>query len=97
MAAYVIAQVNITDPEKYAVYREMVPPTFAKFGGRPLARGGAMEMLEGEPGAGRVVIVEFPSMEQARAWWASEEYAPAKALRQAASVSSLTLLEGLPG
>ena len=95
MAAYVIADVEITDPVQYAAYIRVVPPTIARYGGRFLVRGGKTEMLEGSWSPRRVVVLEFPSFEQARKWWASEEYSAPKALRRGASVSNLILVEGV--
>jgi len=95
MAAYVIADIDVQDPVRYADYRKMVPASIEAYGGRFLARGGKVESLEGPWEPKRTVIVEFPSVERAKAWWDSAEYAPAKALRRAASQGSLILLEGL--
>ena len=95
MAAYVIAHVDVKDPVRYEDYKKMVLPTITAYGGRFLARGGTVESLEGEWRPQRLVIVEFPSAEQARAWWASPEYAEAKALRQATSEGSLVILQGV--
>lgn len=94
MAAYVIADVNVTDPKGYDEYRKMVPPTIAKYGGRFLVRGGACEVKEGGWKPSRVIVLEFPSMEQARAWYHSQEYAPALALRLKAASAKLILVEG---
>jgi len=95
MVAYVIAQVDITDPERYQDYIKMVPATVTQFGGRFIARGGNAEVLEGDKLLPqRLVIIEFPSMERAKAWWASEEYRDAKALRQATSDGTLFLVDG---
>ena len=95
MAAYVIAQVDINDPERYADYRKMVPTSLAAYGGKFIARGGNAEVLEGDKQLPeRLVIIEFASMERAKAWWASEEYRDAKALRQATSKGTLFLIEG---
>jgi uncharacterized protein (DUF1330 family) len=95
MAAYVIAQVDVNDPERYADYRKMVPTSLEAYGGKFIARGGNAEVLEGEKQLpGRLVIIEFESMERAKAWWASEEYRDAKALRQATSNGTLFLIEG---
>jgi uncharacterized protein (DUF1330 family) len=93
--AYVIAIVDITDPVRYQSYREMVLPTITEYGGRFIARGGRTEVLEGAWASRRVVIVEFPSLERAKEWWASPEYAEAKALRQATSEGTLIVVEGL--
>lgn len=95
MPAYVIADIDVQDPVRYADYRAMVPASIEAYGGRFLARGGKVESLEGPWRPNRTVIVEFPSVERAKAWWDSEEYAPAKALRRSASQGSLILLEGL--
>jgi uncharacterized protein (DUF1330 family) len=94
MAAYLIVDIEITDPRRYEEYKALVPSLVAAFGGRYLARGGATEVLEGDRPAHRVVVVEFPSAEQARAWWSSAEYAPVKALRQASSRTSMILVNG---
>jgi len=95
MAAYVIADIDVQDPVRYDDYRKMVPASIAAYGGRFLARSGKVESLEGPWQPKRTVIVEFPSVERAKAWWDSEEYAPAKALRRSASQGSLILLEGI--
>lgn len=95
MAAYVIAHVDVKDPVRYEDYKKMVLPTITAYGGRFLARGGTVESLEGDWRPTRLVIVEFPSAERARAWWASPEYAEAKALRQATSEGSLVILQGV--
>ena len=95
MAAYVIVQVDVKDPVRYEDYKVMVPPSIAKFGGRFLVRGGKTHTMEGTWAPRRFVIVEFPSVEQAKAWWSSPEYAEAKALRQATAESQLIIAEGL--
>ena len=97
MPAYVIANVDVKDPVRYADYRKMVAPTITAYGGRFLARGGKIETLEGAWQPKRLVIVEFPSVERAKAWWSSPEYAGAKALRQATSEGSLVVIEGVDG
>ena len=95
MAAYVIAQVDINDPERYVEYTKMVPATIARYGGRFIARAGRTEVLEGnKPLPQRLVIIEFESYERAKEWWASEEYRAAKELRQATSNGTLFLIEG---
>ena len=95
MPAYLIANIEIKDPARYDEYRRMVPPTIAAYGGRFLARGGQVHSLEGPWQPSRLVIVEFPSVERAKAWWSSPEYAEAKALRQATSEGSLIIIEGV--
>ncbi|HEY7753293.1 MAG TPA: DUF1330 domain-containing protein [Steroidobacteraceae bacterium] len=97
MSAYIIAQIEITDPERYADYAKQVPATIAKFGGRYLARGGKAEALEGKLAGKRIAVVEFDSYERAKDWYESQDYAGPKALRRGASVSSLVLVDGLTG
>ena len=95
MAAYLVADIEVTDAEGYQQYRRTVGASIAAFGGRFLARGGAVEVLEGDWSPKRLVIVEFPSMERLRAWYDSPEYAPALALRKRASISRLAMTEGV--
>jgi len=95
MAAYVIANVTVKDPVRYEDYRRLVTPTVAKYGGRFIVRGGNVEVLEGEWQPNRLVLLEFPSMDQARAWWSSPEYSEARLIRQATSKGTLLLLEGV--
>ena len=94
MAAYVIVQVNVNDPKRYEEYKTMVPPTLEAFGGRFLVRGGKVENLEGSWNPARMVVIEFDTVERARAWWGSEEYAEAKALRQATADTEMIVIEG---
>ncbi|HWK10884.1 MAG TPA: DUF1330 domain-containing protein [Vicinamibacterales bacterium] len=96
MAAYIVVQVDVNDPVRYEDYKNLVLPTLGAFGGRFLVRGGRTETLEGDWAPKRFVIVEFPDMERAKAWWASDGYAPAKALRQATSTTQMIVAEGLP-
>jgi uncharacterized protein (DUF1330 family) len=95
MAAYVIVNITVTDPERYARYVEQVPATIAKYGGRYLARGGRTEVLEGSYAPKRFVILQFDSLERARAWWESEEYAGPQELRRSASTGDIILVEGI--
>ena len=94
MSAYVIAEVDVADPAAYEDYRKQVPATVAKYGGRFIVRGGKVEPLEGGWSPRRLVVLEFPSMEQAQKWYRSSEYAPLIALRQRASRGRLVLVEG---
>ncbi len=90
---YVIARVTVTDPDKYAVYAKAASEAIAKHGGRPLARGGRFEQLEGEARA-RNVIIEFDSFEQAVAYYKSAEYQAAKAHREGAGTGEFVAVEG---
>ena len=95
MAAYMIVDLTVNDPEGFARYREMVPPTIAAYGGRYLARGGAISPMEGGWDPARIIVLEFPSVEQAKAWWSSPEYAEAKALRMQTADTKMIIVEGL--
>jgi uncharacterized protein (DUF1330 family) len=95
MSAYVVVQVSVKDPEKYERYKSMAPASIAQHGGRYLVRGGKTETLEGTWRPSRFVVLEFPSMERARAWWSCAEYAEAKALRNATADTEMLLVEGL--
>jgi uncharacterized protein (DUF1330 family) len=94
MAAYLIADILITDSQMYDEYRRQVAPTVAQFGGRFIVRGGHHEVLEGERQIQRVVVLEFPSMEALKSWYNSPEYAPLLALRKRASTGTLVAVEG---
>lgn len=95
MAAFLIAEVEITDPKAYEEYRKIVPGTIAQYGGRYLVRGGSVETKEGGWTPSRVVVLEFASMDQARKWYHSPEYAPALAIRTRAGKSKVILVEGI--
>lgn len=95
MKAYVIVDVNITDPVRYEDYKKLTPGSLVPFDGKFVVRGGVAETLEGDWQPGRIVVLEFPSMEKAKAWWSSEGYAPAKAIRQSASVAKMIVVEGI--
>ena len=95
MTAYVIVDIDVKDSEGYKEYVKAAPATVAQFGGRYIARGGANETLEGKWQANRLVILEFPSSEQAKAWLTSSEYAPARALRHKYAQTNMVLVEGV--
>ena len=95
MAAYVIADVDVTDPVSYEEYKKGTPASIAAFGGKFIVRGGAAEALEGEWKPNRIVVLEFENIEQARKWYDSPGYQELKALRQSASRGSLLLVDGV--
>jgi uncharacterized protein (DUF1330 family) len=95
MSAYVLVHVDVTHPVEYEEYKKISGTSIAAHGGRFLVRGGRTQVLEGNWQPKRLVIVEFPSVEQARTWWESPEYAPAKAKRQATANSELVIIEGV--
>jgi uncharacterized protein (DUF1330 family) len=94
MSAYVIAEIEVTDPAGYEEYRKQVLPVVTKYGGRFLVRGGKVDPKEGGWAPKRLVVLEFPSMEQAQRFYGSPEYAPLIRLRQNASKGKLVLVEG---
>ena len=95
MAAYVLAEIEITNPEGYKAYTAIVPATIEQYGGKFLHRGGGIDVLEGDWPQRRRVIIEFPSMEAARAWYDSKEYAAAKALRHSTSSARIIAVTGV--
>jgi uncharacterized protein (DUF1330 family) len=94
MTAYLIADVDVSNPDVYAEYRRQVLPLVTRHGGRFIVRGGAHETLEGEWQPKRLVVIEFPDMAALKAWYGSSEYTRLIALRQGASRGSLVAVEG---
>mgnify|MGYP001200519489 FL=1 len=95
MAAYIVTQIEITDPETFETYRAQVPPILEKYGGEFIVRGGDREVLEGDWPWPRMVILKFPDREAAKAWHASAEYQGPKVLRQAASKANMIVVDGV--
>ncbi|MEO8069103.1 MAG: DUF1330 domain-containing protein [Flavobacteriales bacterium] len=95
MPAYIFVDIDITDPATYEEYKKLTPATLAAHKGRFIVRGGPVEVLEGDRKPGRIVVMEFPDMSTAKGWWASDEYAPAKAIRQRASHAWMVAMEGV--
>src|SRR5688572_6485580 len=95
MPAFVVVELEVFDKEKYEIYKQMVPGTLEPYGGRFIVRGGKVETLEGDWLPERFVILEFPSMEKAKAWSDSPEYAPARAVRHQTARSRMIAIEGL--
>jgi uncharacterized protein (DUF1330 family) len=96
MAAYVIVNVSVTDPELYEQYAAGTPAAIERHGGRYLARGGVVEVREGSWSPERLVIVEFPDADAARAWYESNEYQELLGIRRRAADSELVITEGVP-
>ena len=94
MPAYLIADVEVTDPAKYEDYRKLTPGAIAKFGGKFVARGGQTSVLEGDWRPHRVVIIEFPSFEQAKNFYTSVEYTAARRARSGAANARMIVVEG---
>ncbi len=95
MPAYVIARVEVTDWDKYREYLKVGPGTLARYGGRFIARAGEVTTLEGPEETRRLVILEFPSLADAKAWYNSEEYQEAKKLRAGAAKGSFVAIDGI--
>jgi uncharacterized protein (DUF1330 family) len=95
MAAYVIVEIEVTDPVRYEDYKKLAEASVAAFGGRYVVRGGAVDTLEGDWHPARFVMLEFPSAERAREWWSSELYRPGKELRQSTARSRMILVRGV--
>jgi uncharacterized protein (DUF1330 family) len=95
MAAYVVVDIEVTDPAAFEEYRKAVPATIAQYGGRYIVRGGKSETLEGGWDPKRLVILEFPSTEAVKRWYCSEEYRPLLTIRLKASKGSLVLVDGV--
>jgi uncharacterized protein (DUF1330 family) len=93
--AYVIVTVDVTDPDQYEQYRPLAAASIEAAGGRYCARGGAVEVLEGDRAPGRVVIIEFPDVGSARGWYDGAAYRDARAVRAGAAVGSFLLVEGV--
>src|SRR2546423_15688371 len=94
MAAYVIVEIEIHDSVAYEEYKKLTPASIAAYDGKFIIRGAKTEPLEGNWEPQRIVVLEFPSKERAKEWWASKEYAPANAIRQRASKTKMLLVEG---
>ena len=95
MAAYMIVQIEVTDPEGFAEYREKVAPQIAKHGGRYIVRGAEVENLEGEWDPGRLAIFEFPTVDDIHRFYDAEEYQPLLALRMRTANTVLSIVEGV--
>jgi uncharacterized protein (DUF1330 family) len=95
MAAYVVLDIEVTNSDKFARYKELAPPAIAAYGGRYIARGGTTEILEGSWTPNRVVILEFPTIERAKSRLESSEYREARELREASATTNAFVTEGL--
>jgi uncharacterized protein (DUF1330 family) len=97
MPGYLIANLDVRDAAVFGEYRDKVAPVIARYGGRYLVRGGAIETLEGGLPLKRLVVLEFPSLDAARSFYHSAEYAPVMKLRFASTVSDIVLVDGYSG
>lgn len=94
MPAYIIVEVTIQNAEEYETYKKLTPDSLRPFGGKFIVRGAQTECLEGDWNPQRIVVMEFPTKEQAKQWWSSPEYAPAKTIRQRTAETKMILVEG---
>ena len=95
MSAYVVVDIEVIDPIRYEDYKKMAFAAVTAYGGKYIARGGRAEAVEGDWQPKRLVVLEFPTFDQAKAWWTSDEYGPAKALRQATARTNMIMVEGM--
>ena len=95
MPAYIIARVNVTNPEQYEKYKLLSPAAAEAHGGTFVVRGGAHEVLEGEQDDRRIVILEFPTAEAAKSFYDSEEYTHAREVRSGAAEMEMVVVEGI--
>jgi uncharacterized protein (DUF1330 family) len=96
MAAYLVVNIEVTDPERYAEYIKAAPASIARYGGRYIARAGRTQKLEGSYEPKRFVVLQFDTFERALEWWNCDDYAGPKLLRQASSKTDMILVEGVP-
>lgn len=94
MSAFIILDVRVTDLEAYEEYKTHSTRVLAQYGGKFIARGGPTEVLEGDWNPNRIVIAEFETMEQAREWYRSPEYAVPMEVRRRSSQGNMILVEG---
>ena len=95
MSAYIVADIDVTDPEGYEEYRRGAPGCIERHGGRYLVRGGAVEVMEGSWQPNRVVVIEFPDAAAAHSFLDDPEYVALKAIRQRCSTGSLIVVQGI--
>lgn len=95
MTAYVIVDINVTDPVRYEEYKKLAPAIVEMYGGKYIARGGKTETLEGDWLPSRLVILQFENMEQAKNWHASVEYSGPRSMRQESTISKMVVIDGV--
>ena len=95
MAAYLIYDAVVTDPQKYEHYKSLAPAATAAYGGKFIVRGGKHESVEGDWKPNRMVMIEFASYEKAQEFWNSPEYTSARKSREGAAVAKAVIVQGL--
>ena len=94
MSAYIIVDLEITNPKKFQKYRELVSPLVQVYGGKYVVRGGKSEVLEGDWQPNRLVVLEFDSEAEAKKFWNSDDYKPVKQLRHESANSNIVMVDG---
>jgi uncharacterized protein (DUF1330 family) len=95
MAAYVIYEGEVLDPPRYDEYKAKGAESIHAAGGKYVVRGGEVDALEGEPPAGRIVVLEFPSRQAALAWYRSAEYTEIRKIRESAARARMFVVDGV--
>ena len=95
MPAYIVVDSEVTDPERFAEYRERATAAVEAHGGRYIARGGAIEPLEGDWAPSRITLLEFPDLETVRRFYDSPEYRHARDAREGAATFRMVATEGV--
>jgi uncharacterized protein (DUF1330 family) len=95
MAAYLVVDIDVTNPTQFEEYKKLAPAAIAKYGGRYIIRGGAYEVIEGNWKPQRVTVVEFDSMEKGKAFYNSPEYQTAIKARAGAANMRMLLVQGV--
>ena len=94
MSAYIIVEIEVTDPVGYEKYKSLAGDTVEKYGGKYIVRGGKTEVLEGDWQPKRIVVLEFPTIDRAKQWLNSEEYREPRKMRHATAKTNMVLIEG---
>ena len=94
MSAYIIVDVSVHNATEYEEYKKLTPGSIEAYDGKFIVRGGKTETLEGRWDPQRIVVIKFPTVEKAKQWWASEEYNPAKKIRQATATTKMIVVAG---
>jgi len=95
MTAYIIVEISINNPQEYEAYKKLTPASITAYDGKFIVRGGQTETLEGEWEPERIVVLEFPSVERAKAWWNSDIYSKAKTIRQKVAKTKMIVVGGV--
>jgi uncharacterized protein (DUF1330 family) len=95
MSAYIIVEIEVTDPAGYEKYKNLAGATVEKYGGKYIVRGGKTEVLEGDWQPKRIVVLEFPNAERAKAWLNSDEYREPRKMRHATAKTRMIVVDGV--